>query len=124
MRFDYTLTMSRLYSFIVCLLLLAMPLQSFAAATMMACGPNHADKSTATEAVPHDCDGMHHASNAAADEANADSCSACATCCNAHIIVSWPATLQAQSFEHAALSSWALFFADAPLPSPTEPPRA
>ncbi len=62
------------------LLALALPVQGYAAQTMLLCGPAH-HRSQASEA--HAAHGHDHADKASADAGHAGKCSQCAACCNA-----------------------------------------
>lgn len=67
-------------------LLAALPLQGFAAASMLGCGPNHhrASVTAPTEAAAPGSDAVHH-HTASGDHDHADKagskCSVCAACC-------------------------------------------
>jgi hypothetical protein len=104
--------MSRFCSFLLCLVMLALPLQGFAAASMLYCGAGAEQRSVQTQAMPeshqhhhnHDAQGLNqpHAHTVQHDEASqsgpgqmvqspdmqtplpdtAHKCSVCASCCN------------------------------------------
>jgi len=87
-------------TFLAWILILAMPIHGFAAASMIVCGPNHARMAEAAEAASHDHGGgaqsgaghHHHAAAPSAHDPADDpeslfvkilklKCSACESCC-------------------------------------------
>lgn len=104
----------RLRFALMCLLLLALPLQGYAAATMLNCGPNHAAAASVDAhhaqhqatgdhgASPHDAGQGHHL----ADGVTKTKCSACASCC---VGVALPASALVFAAASPAVAPVALF---------------
>jgi hypothetical protein len=124
-----------LKSLIVWLLLLAVPFQGFAAATMLSCAPVHAMQ--AAGHAQHDQHAMHdqHAQHAQHDQhandakAQADhaggKCDACAACCiGAAIAPSAAAAMPLESRRFAAIALPIAFVAAVDLALPERPPQA
>jgi hypothetical protein len=136
-------------SAVMWLLLLALPLQGFAAATMLNCGPNHHQMwkaSVATQAVAHEHSGHgdhHHPMGSADLDATSASsepgddgspvqhlgkltkfkCSACAACCMGAALPATALTFQspppAEPPDFSVLASHVGFLTD----GPDRPPR-
>lgn len=85
-----------LRTFLSCLVMLAIPLQGFASASMVFCGPHHASLAQGADAGhhhDHGTDAAHHHHDATPGDAEdggladflklfAVKCSACASCCS------------------------------------------
>ena len=141
---------SRFRSAMMWLLLLALPLQGFAAATMLNCGPNHhrmweASVVAQADSSDHAAHGEHHHQMDAADpdemaaagdhagdgsslhqlsKLSKFKCSACAACCSVAFlptaVVDVPVVTPGQALALIPLISHVGFFTD----GPDRPPRA
>ncbi len=138
--------MSALRILIAWLLLAALPLQGFAAATTLLCGPAHHGAMTSAAAGPGDghpaaIDGdghpHDHASMASAHAAQADaetaapasngsghSCNLCSGACHGLGIASQPAQVALAVAPHVPLTEAFQRLASRPAPLPDKPPRA
>ena len=120
--------MSRIRLFLACLLLLALPLQGLAAASMLYCGgaATHAHgHEEAQAAAEHDHAAHGHEADAfATDLPDSDhKCGACASCCNGVAIAAafrQPAPIPAPQ---AQAAEPVLHLHSRPPPAPDKPPR-
>ena len=126
------------------LLLAALPLQGFAAATTLLCGPAHHGAVTSAAVSPGDRhpaaidgDGHHHDLASSAHEAEADpdtaapapnvighSCNVCSGACHGLGIASQPAQVALADAPHVPLTEAFRCFDSRPAPVPDKPPRA
>jgi hypothetical protein len=137
----YTLAMfARSRHLILWLLLLALPMQSWAVVTMLHCGSSHQAMAQALLEVPHHPSAdqaMHHDQHAAGhamtsdgpadepglDEVSAFQCSACAACCSGVALLQFPGVflkVPSATPSRATLSVPALSFFTS---GPDRPPR-
>jgi hypothetical protein len=133
--------MVRLRTLLAWFLLAALPLQGFAAATMLLCGParmaavatakathqGHGHEGHDHQGHQHAADHQAHAQHGDSDGPSADSshgCAACAAACHAVGIASDPAPVPLALAPHVPLSEPFLRFDSRPPPVPDKPPRA
>jgi hypothetical protein len=144
-RTDKMFAMSRFRRLLLCLMMLALPLQGFAAASMLFCGMPPAKQATAEttmHAAHHDAKGVNAPNHdhsihgdgsqldkpsAGADESSSDrshKCSVCAACCNVIALTESPATVQVQSLPKADLAEPFVLIHAVASRLPDRPPRA
>ncbi|HYD75682.1 hypothetical protein [Ramlibacter sp.] len=132
--------MSVLRTLLAWLLLAALPLQGFAAATTLLCGPAHhaATASAGATAAHHAAsDGHGHAHEAQAFESDADadattstatdighSCNLCAAACHGLGVASQPSRFAPADAPQVLLTEAFQRLASRPAPVPDKPPRA
>lgn len=137
--------MSRLRSWLLCLLMAAVPLQGFAAVSMLFCGMGeHHGARTAqrlASAQPahdhaahagHDVAGSHHAQETTEQPASptaalpdaAHKCGVCSACCSSIAISASPQPRLFASLPQAALHTPFVRLQPRPAPVPDKPPRA
>ena len=137
--------MSRFRYLLVCLMMLALPLQGFAAASMLYCGmgaDNDAKARTEVNSSHHqmaDAMGMQHEHDKHDNTAQAvkqspdnpkqlpDSthkCGVCAACCSVIAIADFPQTAEAQLSPRADLVEPFVLIHAVPSRLPDKPPRA
>lgn len=102
---------SRVRHVLMWMLLFALPLQGYAAATLLGCGPNHHPVSATamSEAAPAAAAAHVHLHDAAVDDPHADpvvsTCSVCAACCVGAALPAAP-LLFAAAAPAAAPTAW------------------
>ncbi|MDI1235896.1 MAG: hypothetical protein PSV26_00265 [Polaromonas sp.] len=136
--------MLRFRHLLLCLLMLALPLQGFAAASMLYCSwsPSHETAQSQMIAVePHHADGMalqHEHLQAAllvqqVDKASdvqsqlpdaTHKCGVCASCCSVVAIADLPRTVAISPSPHADLAEPFVLIDTVPSRQPEKPPRA
>lgn len=136
--------MLRFRHLLLCLMMLALPLQGFAAASMLYCSssPSHETVQTQMIAVaPHLADGMvlqHEPSQAALLVQQVDKtsdvqsqlpdathkCGVCASCCSVVAIADLPRTVAISPSPHADLAEPFVLIHTVPSRQPEKPPRA
>jgi hypothetical protein len=130
--------MSRLRILFAWLLIAAVPMQGFAAASMLFCGMGAQHQHTAQASEPHDHVAMHgHSGDAAqghhahatdpAPDASADAdhtCSICAACCNGMALVGVSHMAAVAPAAQAELAEPFVLIHTLPTPVPDKPPRA
>ena len=139
--------MSRIRLFLVCLVMTAVPLQGFAAASMLFCGVDNGDAvahfsvapsghqehhgSTAPEGHDHSMHShlaqtgmktMPDAGKQAPDTSHA--CGVCASCCTAVAIAEIPRALAFAPPPHSHSAEPFILIQSRPSPVPDKPPRA
>ncbi len=140
--------MSRIRRFLLCLMMLALPLQGFAAATMLYCGPGPTHQAMqkavqmSHQSHDHNAAAMmqqdHHAQpiNTAAqtdqfsDQAQAalpdaaHKCGVCAACCSVLALTDVARTIAVPSLPHSDLAEPFVLIDAVPSRQPEKPPRA
>ena len=119
------------------LLIVAVPMQGFAAASMLMCDMGEQHQHTAQAGEPHDHTAMHdhmggadpsriHAAEPAPDASpDADhTCSICAACCNGMALVGLNHLVAMAPAPQAKLAEPFLLVHTLPAPVPDKPPRA
>jgi hypothetical protein len=131
--------MALLRIFLAWLLLAAMPLQGFAAASMLFCGPAGAAQHQLAKAPGAEHDHGHHTGavasahgHAAAEAPSVSSalpdathtCGLCASCCHSVAIAATPFLLSSQPAPQLAWEQAFVPLLSRPSPVPDKPPRA
>ncbi|MES2363441.1 MULTISPECIES: hypothetical protein [Polaromonas] len=135
--------MSRFRYLLLCLMLLALPLQGFAAASMLYCGmgPNHDDQVSVASGHHHmnglgeaQHDHSSHDKTAKSAKQSPDGkkqlpdashkCGVCASCCSVLAISDFPRTVELQPSPHADLTELFVLIHAVPSRLPEKPPRA
>ena len=103
------------------LLIAAVPMQGFAAASMLMCGMGEQHQHTAQAGEPHD-----HAAHTAPDASpDADhTCSICAACCNGMALVGLNHLVAMAPAPQAEVAELFVRVHTLPAPVPDKPPRA
>jgi hypothetical protein len=128
---------------LLCLVMLALPLQGFAAASMLYCGlgaGSHAQVEAkdshhhraAAQGSPHEHSGIGQAAPAGAHAPEAQKqlpdglhkCGVCSACCNVVAISGFPHTVEMQSPPKADLAEPFVLIHAVPSRLPEKPPRA
>lgn len=128
-------SMSRLRLLFAWLVLAAIPLQGFAAASMLFCGmaPGHHAQAQAQATVHHDHAAHSHAqvvkTGKAADAKSkvpdsSHQCGVCASCCHSAAIVETPRLLAPAPLPQAEVAAPFVAIDLRPSPVPDKPPRA
>jgi hypothetical protein len=138
--------MSRFRHLLLCLMMLALPLQGFAAASMLYCGmgTGHDAKAVQMEmgsshhqmadamVMPHKHDKQNTTAQAAKQSPgdqkqlpdSSHKCGVCATCCSVIAITDFPQTVEVQSSPKADLVEPFVLIDTVPSRLPEKPPRA
>lgn len=119
--------MSRLRILFAWLLLTAIPMQGFAAASMLLCGMGHQPQSVhmapAASAMPaghHD----HAAMHGKVASGKSHTCSICASCCNSMALIATEPMLHSEPAPQSAWREPLVQIYNRPSPVPDKPPRA
>ncbi|MES2280116.1 MAG: hypothetical protein V4542_01755 [Pseudomonadota bacterium] len=138
--------MSRFRHLLLCLMMLALPLQGFAAASMLYCGMGAGNDAKAAQmemgsshqhmadamVMPHDHEKQDTTAQVAKQSPDSQKqlpdsshkCGVCATCCSVIAITDFVATVEVQSSPKADLVEPFVLIHSVPSRFPEKPPRA